>query len=69
MARIQGEVPNFLPNHSLYTYYKGYFGNRNMATFIKQKPMTITYFKAQNEVNVGRGKAQVLGFRVAFEGR
>lgn len=40
-----------------------------MATFIKQKPMTITYFKAQNEMNVGKGKAQVLGFRVAFEGR
>jgi hypothetical protein len=68
VARIQGEVPNFLPNHSLYTY-KGYFGNRNMATFIKQKPRTITYFKAQNGMNVGRGKAQVLGFRVAFEGR
>jgi hypothetical protein len=68
VARIQGEVPNFLPNHSLYTY-KGYFGNRKMATFIKQKPRTITYFKAQNGMNVGRSKAQVLGFRVALEGR
>ncbi len=56
VARIQGEVPNFLPNHSWHTY-KGHFGNRNMATFIKQKPMTTTYLKAQNEMNVGRGKA------------